>query len=86
MKNLSNETLIKAINVNNNVMLATFYTNNPSEFLKMYKFCLINTIPVTVTVDKEVQIEELEGDIVDIIVNFGGGDYIPCIEVLINIW
>ena len=86
MRNLSNETLIKAIDVNNNAMLTTFYTNNPAEFLKMYKFCLINTIPLTIRIDKKVQIEELEGDIVDIIVDFGGGDFIPCIEVLVNIW
>ncbi len=79
--NIINEVLIRLKDVNNeHSMLSAFYTNNPSEYLKMYNFCKKNDIPLSLY-DKDIQ-----GSIEDIKVFFGGGENIPCIDIWIDVW
>ena len=78
--NIMNEILIRLKDVNNErSMLSAFYTNNPSEYLKMYDFCKKNDIPISLNKDITGSIEEIE-------VFFGGRDDISCIDVWIDVW
>ncbi len=79
--NIINEILIRLKDASNeNNMLAAFYTNNPSEYLKMYYFCKKNDISL------KVSESDIQGTIKDIEISFGGGDNIPCIDIWINVW
>ena len=80
------KTLVRLYDADNNNMIAAFYTNNPSEFLKTYYFCKENDISINIphNLDNEnYRYNEKEaGNIMEINVNFGGaGGTIPCIDV-----
>lgn len=79
--NIMNEVLIRLKDINNeHNMLSAFYTNNPSEYLKMYDFCKKSDIPISL----DNSGKDIQGFIEDIEVFFGGGDNIPCIDVWIK--
>lgn len=84
---MTNETLIRLKNYNNDNIISTFYTEKPSEFLKLYFFCKANNIPLsakrTFSNDDEIS-EEINGEICEIKVFFGGGEYIPYIDIWID--
>ena len=76
---IMNEVLIRLKDANNeHSMLSAFYTNNPSEYLKMYYFCQKNDIPIS------LHNTDIQGFIKEIEVFFGGDENLPCIDVWIN--
>ena len=81
-----NKTLIRLKNYNNDNIISTFYTENPSEFLKLYFFCKANSIPLSAnhTFNNDEISEEINGEICEIKVFFGGGEYIPYIDIWID--
>ena len=81
-----NKTLIRLKNYNNDNIISTFYTENPSEFLKLYFFCKVNSIPLSAnhTFNNDEISEEINGKICEIKVFFGGGEYIPYIDIWID--
>ena len=46
-----NKTLVRLYDAENNNMIAAFYTDNPSEFLKTYYFCKENDISINIPHD-----------------------------------
>lgn len=78
--NIMNETLIRLKDVENEYgMLSAFYTNNPSEYLKMYHFCQKNDIALSLADEKIGTIKGIE-------VYFGGDEKVPCIDVWVKVW
>jgi len=78
----SDKVLIRLKDTHNeNNMLSTFYTTKPVEFLALFKYCQEHEIPL-----KKNSIENIEGDIEDIDIFFGGGENCTCIDVWINKW
>lgn len=78
--NIMNEILIRLKDVKNeHSMLSAFYTNNPSEYLKMYHFCQKSDIAISLADEKIGVIEDIE-------VHFGGDENTPCIDVWIKVW
>lgn len=81
-----NKTLVRLYDAKNDNMISAFYTNNPSEFLKMYYFCKENDININIPHDLDNENYKYNhltaGTIMEIEVSFGGaGGTIPCIDV-----
>lgn len=81
-----NKTLVRLYDAENNNMIAAFYTDNPSEFLKTYYFCKENDISINIPHDfdnENYKYNDKEaGTIMELEVSFGGaGGTIPCIDV-----
>lgn len=81
-----NETLIRLKNYNDDAIISTFHTEKPSEFLKLYFFCKVNNIPLSANhiFNNDEISEEINGEICEIKVFFGGGEYIPYIDIWID--
>lgn len=81
---MTNEVLIRLKDIDNiNSLINSFYTENPCEYLKMYKFCEKEEIAIHA---KDKNDKEIIGIIDTIEVGFGGGNNIPYIDVWINKW
>ena len=81
MATTNNKVLIRLKDISNeNSMIEYFYTENPSEFLKMYIFCKEKDIFIS---DNN---KEKLGKIKDIEVFFGGKEEFPCIDVWVEVY
>lgn len=86
---MSNEVLIRLKDIKDGDLISTFYTEKPSEYLKMYLLCKKEQIPLRVDnigYNKIIKYtdDEIEGFIEDINVFFGGKESIPCIDIWIE--
>ena len=78
---MSNEVLIRLKSIKNDSLISTFYTEKPSEYLKMYLICKKEEIPLYA---KNMN-NEIECFIEDINIFFGGKDNIPCIDIWVEV-
>lgn len=77
---ISNEILVRLKDCENeNRTIASFYTEKPSEFLKMYLIMKKEEIPISYN-------EEVVGCIEDIEIHFGDNITYSCIDIWISIW
>ena len=79
---MSNEVLIRLKDVKDKDLISTFYTEKPSEYLKMYLLCKKEEMIICARNKEE---KELMGTIEDIEVHFGDGDNLSCIDVWIEL-
>lgn len=79
---MTNEVLIRLKPIDNEYhIINCFYTEHPDNYLKMYTFCKKEEIPLQA---KDMNNNDIIGDIDSIDVYFGGGENIPCIDVWIK--
>ena len=86
---MSNEVLIRLKDIKDKDLISAFYTEKPSEYLKMYLLCKKEQIPLLVNnigYNKNMKYadDEIEGFIENINVFFGGKESIPCIDIWIE--
>ena len=81
---MGNKTLVRLKDTENEYnMISCFYTEQPSEILKLYYFCKNNNIPIHYKPENK---NEIIGTIEDIEVRFGDEDTFQCINIWINKW
>ena len=76
---MMNETLIRLKDTENeNDTIASFYTEKPYEFLKLYNFCKKEDIPL--------KCKGIEGQIEYFEVHFGYSESLSCIDIWLDVW